>query len=137
MAMCIWALEDHDLADVLFDNKELDVKRWIFLLMDVLPHTLISPKSWSPFALWEIWRSRRKAVHEQIFQTPHATHHFVKSYIRELEACRPKKLTGHPVVAITTLLIKVLLKSKLMGVVSHNSNEGSYSAVAGMTRGRI
>lgn len=41
--------------------------------------------------LWAIWHVRRKAIHEQISQSPHSTHHFIHSYIRELELCRPKK----------------------------------------------
>ena len=38
MVCCVWALEDPDLVHVLENNRELDVKRWIFALMESLPH---------------------------------------------------------------------------------------------------
>ena len=34
--------------------------------------------------LWAIWRSRRKAIHEDIFESPFATHSFVNFFLGDL-----------------------------------------------------
>jgi hypothetical protein len=34
--------------------------------------------------LWAIWWARRKAIHEEEFQSPLSTHQFIKRYISEL-----------------------------------------------------
>ena len=49
--------------------------------------------------LWAIWSSRRKAIHEEIFQTPFATDHFIKSYLSDIEFM--KKKVGTQVTAIS------------------------------------
>lgn len=99
--------------------------------MELLPHAdfvrvLIT--------MWATWHSRRKALHEQVFQTPHATHHFVISYIRELESLRPKKPLLHsPAIPVAcnnrwTPPTQGHVKIKVDGAVSRNSNVGSYGA---------
>lgn len=34
---------------------------------------------------WAIWTTRRKAIHEAIFQSSHATHSFINNFISELD----------------------------------------------------
>src|ERR1041384_7162602 len=41
-------------------------------------------------ALWAIWHARRKAIHEDIFQSPMNTHGFIKSYLAELKNLKPR-----------------------------------------------
>ena len=89
IACCVWVLQDPESFQVLGDTTEHDAKRWVFVLMDVLPtaefiHVLTT--------LWAIWYSRRQALHEHIFQSPLANHHFIIKYIQELDDCNPKKL---------------------------------------------
>jgi hypothetical protein len=36
--------------------------------------------------LWDIWTSRCKAIHEDIFESPLSTHGFIISYLKELQA---------------------------------------------------
>lgn len=86
MARCIWALEEDEMQNVVFENKESDAKRWIFSLMDMLPHTDFTKVL---VTLWATWHSRGKALHEQVFQSPHATHHFVVNLLSPEEECRP------------------------------------------------
>jgi hypothetical protein len=33
---------------------------------------------------WDIWHARRKAIHEEIYQSPLSTKYFVDRYIEEL-----------------------------------------------------
>ncbi|KAJ1268178.1 hypothetical protein BS78_07G117000 [Paspalum vaginatum] len=39
--------------------------------------------------MWAIWHVRRKAIHENSFQSPLLTHSFVDRYMLELEMARP------------------------------------------------
>lgn len=54
MARCVWALEDEALVEVLLSNREPDAKRFIFSLIDALPHSdfvaiLVT--------LWAVWHT--------------------------------------------------------------------------------
>jgi ribonuclease HI len=40
--------------------------------------------------LWAIWHARRKAIHEDIFQSPLSTHHFVENFLAELNQTNTK-----------------------------------------------
>lgn len=93
--------------------------------MDALPQGDISQRY--SCHLWALWHARRKAVHEQVFQLPHSTHHFIISYIRELEMCRPKKPGA--TTSSSTVTPAVLCKIKFDGSTSRSSNEGSYNAI--------
>ena len=42
-----------------------------------------------PFVLWAIWTARRKAIHEEIYQSPMSTHDFIQSFLVELQALNP------------------------------------------------
>lgn len=42
--------------------------------------------------LWAIWWARRQAIHEQIYQSPVATHQFISRFIEELEVLKPKPI---------------------------------------------
>lgn len=42
-------------------------------------------------SLWAIWTSRRKAIHEGIFQTPQVINSFINRFIDELELVRVEK----------------------------------------------
>lgn len=69
-------------------TSELDGKRWIFSLMDSIPHvnfvTIL-------VTLWAIWHTRREALHEHVFQSPYATHHFTKAICFILLRASPPK----------------------------------------------
>ena len=39
--------------------------------------------------LWAIWHARRKAIHENIFQSPLSTHSFIERFIADLEMAMP------------------------------------------------
>ena len=43
--------------------------------------------------LWAIWYARRKAIHEQNFQSPLSTHCFVSRFIAELGLVKPLQKT--------------------------------------------
>ena len=38
IALCVWAFEDPDLVEVIDGNRKPDARRWIFSLIESLPH---------------------------------------------------------------------------------------------------
>lgn len=81
MARCVWALVDDDISDHMQANMEQNAKRWIFSMIEELPHDSLIKMV---VALWAIWSARRKTIHEGTLQSPHATHSFVNDFISEL-----------------------------------------------------
>jgi hypothetical protein len=53
-------------------------------LVDQLSKTR-GPNSLLFVTLWVIWFARRKAIHEEVFQSPLSTHAFVEAFLRDLE----------------------------------------------------
>ncbi|XP_073357724.1 uncharacterized protein [Aegilops tauschii subsp. strangulata] len=82
MSRCTWALVDRELLQKLASTTEPKAKKWLFTLMELLSHAEFVKLS---VTLWAIWAARRKAIHEGIFQSPHAIMSFVDRYIDELE----------------------------------------------------
>lgn len=85
MARCVWALADGDLTKHLQATSEPSAKQWLFTLFENLSHAQLIK---FVVTLWAIWTARRKAIHEAIFQSPHAIFSFVKSFISELKILR-------------------------------------------------
>jgi hypothetical protein len=53
--------------------------------------------------LWAIWHARRKAIHEDIYQSPQATHQFIESFLHDLSLSEKPRATAaakvHPPLA--------------------------------------
>jgi hypothetical protein len=47
---------------------------------------------------WAIWHARRKALHEQIYQSPFSTHFFVKIFIADLKSIEERAKKTLPAV---------------------------------------
>ena len=92
VSRCTWALADEELGINLAATTEERAKSWLFSLLDTLPHDKFILLS---VTFWAIWTSRRKAIHEAIFQTPHAIHAFIKRFIADLDAVRAPKSVRH------------------------------------------
>lgn len=93
VARCTWALVDDELAQRLVTTTESSAKQWLFTLMESLPRNQFVFLS---VTLWAIWSARRKAIHEGIFQTPQATHSFIKRFIDELVMCKENQPAAMP-----------------------------------------
>jgi hypothetical protein len=59
---------------------EVNAKHWLFFMMETLPHDQFTRMC---VTLWVIWSSRRKAIHEEIFQSPISTNGFINTYLEE------------------------------------------------------
>lgn len=63
-------------------------KQWLFSMFDTLSHSAFTKLA---VTLWAIWWARRKAIHEEIYQSPAATHQFICRFIADLDVL-PVKL---------------------------------------------
>jgi ribonuclease HI len=91
--------------------------------------------------LWAIWHARRKAIHEQVYQSPLSVHLFVENFIADLKPAgvqaTGKKTT--PAEAGTkrwTPPSEGVVKINIDAVVSKNTGYGSVAAVARDENGR-
>jgi hypothetical protein len=70
----VWALEQEEILEHLSEMHEEDARAWVAALIKSVPHgNLIR----MVVTMWAIWYARRKAIHENIFQSPLSTHNFV------------------------------------------------------------
>lgn len=112
--------------------REPDAKHWIFSLLDSLPHPDFVRLL---MTLRDICHARRKAIHENEFQSPNVTHEFVERFLGEINA---RKITSTPQQmsnrqsAVSRCIPPPRGNAKLMvhGGVSRSSNVGSINAYA-------
>jgi hypothetical protein len=83
MAASVWVLADDLLVEHMLMNTEPSAKQWLFDMLETLPHDQFTRLT---VTLWAIWTARRKAIHEEIFQSPLSTHTFINSYLSELRS---------------------------------------------------
>jgi ribonuclease HI len=84
--------------------------------------------------LWAIWHARRKAVLEQIYQSPLSVHHFVEGFVADLMQIEDKKSTKRILrspQALPSLAPPPLgmLKVNVDALVSKTTGRGSVAAV--------
>jgi hypothetical protein len=100
MANSVWSLEDELMVEHMITCGETDARNWLFHMMETMPHDQFTRMI---VTLWAIWTVRRKAIHEEVFQSPLSIHGFIDSFLRELGAlAKPmvKKQTTSPGVRI-------------------------------------
>ena len=82
MSRCVWALVPETITEHMDRTTEPEAKLWLFSMIHTLNQEDLTR---CLVTLWAIWFARRKAIHEETFQSPLSTHLFVKSFIRDLE----------------------------------------------------
>jgi hypothetical protein len=77
--------------------EEGDAQKWLAEMIDTLQH---DDQTKVFVTLWAIWHARRKALHEQVYQSPLLIHHFVENFLADLKLAseqRKKSPTKPPV----------------------------------------
>jgi hypothetical protein len=74
-------------------TEKQDAKRWIFAMIKSLKHEDLIR---CLVTLWAVWSARRKAIHEEVFQSSLFTHSFVESFLRDLECASASKVKAQP-----------------------------------------
>jgi hypothetical protein len=86
MARNVWALLPEGLVEVLINIQEPDARSWLSVVIELLPHVELTL---TVVTLWSIWHTRRKALDEEVFQSPLSTFSFINRFISDLELIKP------------------------------------------------
>ena len=81
MSRCVWALVDEDLTEHIAATEIDNPKTWLFFMQETLP-----AKEFQKLLIicWAILGARRKALHEDIFQSPLSTFSFITKHLDDL-----------------------------------------------------
>jgi ribonuclease HI len=132
MSRCVWALEDEEIMEHLQCSEEGDARAWLATMIATLKHeerVRVFVTSWS------IWHARRKAIHEQIYQSPLSVHAFVNQFIADLAQARsPSSKQAAPGVSeprpVWIPPPTGVLKINVDAAVSKNTGRGAVAAIA-------
>jgi hypothetical protein len=130
-ARCVWALVDDDITEHISINKCGNAKDWIFFLIDTLSHEKMTMVI---VTLWAIWSARRKAIHEDIFQSLLSIYSFIIRYLAELELAQSTKVLRMQVNSQTQAATWMApstghMKINVDAAVSRHGNRGVVAAI--------
>jgi ribonuclease HI len=91
--------------------------------------------------LWAIWHARRKAIHEQVFQSSLSTNLFVERFIEDLKQCKPvpdkRASTSHASAALGWLPPPLgITKINVDAAVGKGESRGAVAPVARSATGQ-
>lgn len=81
-ARSVWALAEEGLVEQMCQHQIANAKNFIFALHDSLSHSEFIRMV---VTLWATWGARRKAIYEDILQSPLSTHLFIEAYLNDLQ----------------------------------------------------
>src|SRR3954465_8512644 len=81
MSRSVWALADEEVTEHLHHSEEGVARLWLGNMMQTLR---MADQTRVYVTLWAIWHARRKALHEQIYQSPLSVHSFVEVFLKDL-----------------------------------------------------
>lgn len=91
MARCVWALGDEEILEHVISNRSDDARLWLFWLFDTMNQQDLARVL---ITMWAIWWARRRAIHDDEFQSPMSTMCFVNRYLQDLEIATTRAPTG-------------------------------------------
>jgi ribonuclease HI len=127
----VWALSNPTIVEHICISTEPAARQWLFSMMRTMEHDDFIRLV---VTLWAIWHARRKAIHEDIYQSPQATHQFIESFLHDLSLSEKPRATAaakvHPPLA-PRWIPPPQNQSKVNtdGAVAKISNRGAVAAV--------
>ena len=116
-----------------------DAKQWLFYLLETVDHVKFVKIL---VTLWAIWTARRKAIHEDIFQSPLSIFGFVSSFLNDLDMVHTKSTPlARPLAAQEARAPLWIapppgyLKINVDGGIAKKANKGGYAAVCRTANG--
>jgi hypothetical protein len=93
MARCVWALVDEELSEHIAHIEINNPWLWLSVMRETL-----SAKHFQKLLVicWAIWGDQRKALNEDIFQSPLTTFGFISSFLNDMDLagfCEGKEMT--------------------------------------------
>jgi ribonuclease HI len=137
MARSVWALVEEELAEHVIMNTSDDARIWLFWLFDTLPECDLARVL---VVMWSIWWARRKAIHEDEFQSPLSTHVFIKKYLSELDWVQGAQQNVPPVAGRTEPVKWIrpdhgVMKLNVDGAVAKTMERGAVGVVCRSDQG--
>jgi hypothetical protein len=130
LAKVVWSLREDDLVLPLVADETTDAKLWLFSLSSTLRQEEFIE---ALVTLWAIWWARRKAIHEEEFQSPLSTHMFIAKYLADLQMVSriPRgSMTPRMAGAPTWIPPPVgMIKANVDGAVARTQNKGVVEVV--------
>lgn len=131
LAAAVWALAPEDLLEPMIERTEEKAKDWLFEMHALLPTDMFQRLI---VTLWAIWKARRKAIHEDIYQPPHSINGFINNYLRDLQFMKPRHQTPRgAAIARSTRWVKPCEGAAKINVDTAVSRRG-YGAVGAICR---
>jgi hypothetical protein len=138
MSHSVWALVDEEVTEHMQNAEEGRAREWLATMISTLeeenPTRIL-------VTLWAIWHARRKAIHEQIYQSPLSIHSFVESFLADLNQGTEGERRRRGVRAVEALAWipppQGMLKVNINAATSKNTGRGVVAAVARDDRGRF
>jgi homogentisate 1,2-dioxygenase len=62
-----WSLEDDLMVEHMNTCGETNARNWLFHMIETMPHDQFTRMV---VTIWATWTARRKATHEEVFQSP-------------------------------------------------------------------
>jgi hypothetical protein len=129
LAKCIWALESEEVVEHLCCIQDTSAYDWLMSTIETL-----SSEDFIRVAitLWSIWYVRRKAIHEDSFQSPMTTHLFVDRYIAGLGITNTEQIANKVKVPKATRWIPPpagSMKINVDAAISKNTNRASATTI--------
>ena len=88
MARCVWALSEADIVEHISLSIEPAARNWLFSMFESMKQEELTRML---VTVWAIWHAKRKAIHEEVFQSPMETIGFVNNFLADLDASVDKK----------------------------------------------
>ena len=133
MARCVWALASEDIVELIANIQEPHARGWLDAVFHALPQDQLTRVV---VTLWAIWHARRKAIHEDIYQSPLSTHMFVERFVSVLDQVeQPKTGTTPEVTPQPRRWIPPPVGLVKVNVDAATSKAGAMSAIAAVARG--
>nr|XP_051196898.1 uncharacterized protein LOC127310254 [Lolium perenne] len=128
---------DEGLVEHISVNEIPDAKQWLFMLNESMSHEDFTTVVVS---LWAIWTARRKALHEELFQSPMTTFGFIQSYLKDLQLI-PAKVESKVEASRSTSSTKMIrpppsfMKINVDAAILRTGTRGSVSALCRSEQG--
>jgi ribonuclease HI len=137
MARAVWALMDDEIVDPVIMDETTDPKLWLMTLCNTLNQRVFVQIL---VTLWSIWWARRKAIHEDEFQSPLSTHVFIKKYLSELDWVQGAQQNVPPVAGRTEPVKWIrpdhgVMKLNVDGAVAKTMERGAVGVVCRSDQG--
>ena len=90
MARCVWALGEEEILEHVISNRSEDPRLWLFWLFDTLNEQELAKVL---ITMWAIWWARRRAIHDDEYQSPLSTMCFISRYFEDLDIATARRVT--------------------------------------------